>query len=141
MMARTSTICSRRSRQAGLTLVEVLAAVVILGTILVGVVVAKARHTRQLAVAREQTAAVHAVDGLIARWWADTGSVPVGASGTLGQDASITWQTFLVANPQIAALGARVVRVEVHGDAAAGKPLFVVDLVVPAPEDTEGAEP
>jgi len=129
------TNCSRRS---GLTLLEVLAAVAILGTILVGVVMAKSRHTRQLAATGRLDAAVRAADELIAAWWASPNGVPVDQSGELGTEGSLTWRTRVVANKEIEALGARVVRVEVRPRAIAAweatdRSAVEVDLVLPDP--------
>jgi prepilin-type N-terminal cleavage/methylation domain-containing protein len=46
-------------RRGGLTLIEVVAAIAILGAILVGIVLAKARHTHQLALARQRIGNIH----------------------------------------------------------------------------------
>ena len=125
------------SRRSGLTLLEVLAAVAILGTILVGVVMAKSRHMRQMAAIGRQDAAVRAADELIAAWWASPRGVPVGESGELAGDGSLVWQTRAVANKEIEALGARVVRVEVRsslaGTDAQNRPSVAVDLVLADP--------
>jgi prepilin-type N-terminal cleavage/methylation domain-containing protein len=128
-------------RRGGLTLIEVVAAIAILGAILVGIVLAKARHTHQLALARQTHVAVRAADGLIARWWAEPDGVPIGESGVLGADESLTWQTRLVENETVERLGTRVARVEVYESkmgttqaADPGEPLVTVDLVLPVPE-------
>lgn len=125
------------SPRSGLTLLEVLAAVAILGTILVGVVMAKSRHTRQMAATGRQDAAVRAADELIAAWWASPRGVPIGESGGCGADGSLRWQTGVVANKEIEAMGARVVRVEVRSSSASvdgqARPGVAVDLVLPDP--------
>jgi hypothetical protein len=126
------------------------AAVAILGTVLVGIVLAKARHTRQLARAQRLSAAVRAADELIAAWWTSPAGVPVGAWGVAGTDGSLAWETRQVPNGPIERLGARVVRVEVReaaprapgspavaqGDSPrrADEPLVAVELVLPSPE-------
>lgn len=139
MTRQRSTTCSTRSR-AGLTLIEVVAALAILGTLLVGIVLARARHTDQLLRARVQARAVEAADEMIARWWASREGVPIDASGELAGGDGLLWRTSIVDEDGIAELGARVVRVEVlqaRGDGRRltddGGALFVVDLVVPDP--------
>ena len=61
----------------GLTLIEVVAAIAILGTVLVGITLSQSRHTRQLAAAQQQSAAAHAADQLISEWWTNTAGVPL----------------------------------------------------------------
>ncbi|MFO8014769.1 MAG: type II secretion system protein [Phycisphaerae bacterium] len=138
-MKRKSTICFRRSPAAGLTLVEVVAAVAILGVILVGVVLAKSRHTHQMALAERQQVAVRAADALLAEWWKSVDGVPVGKWGVLEDEPSLVWETRVVANAAIARLGARVIRVEIRAeeetrDGKSDEPLVAVDLVLPNPD-------
>ena len=123
----------RCSRQAGLTLIEVLAAIAILGTILVGIVVAKARHTRQIALTARRNVAVRAADEMITRWWASKEGIPIGQSGTVAADETLSWETRQVANPAIEALGTHVVRLEIHDKGATDQPLVVVELLPPEP--------
>lgn len=137
-MTRKSTTCSRSSRANGLTLIEVVAAIAILGTVLVGVVLAKSRHARQIALTQRRFAAVRAADELIAGWWAGAPSVPIGQSGVIASDKSMAWQTLVVENEAIAQLGSRVVRVEIREADPAGQRsdsandvLLAVDLVLP----------
>ena len=143
-MQTRSRTCSTCSRARGLTLIEVVAALAILGTLLVGIVLAKSRHTHQLVRAKTQSRAVVAVDELITDWWTSLDGVPIDEQGELLGDTPLRWQTRLVDNDEIAALGARVVRVELFditnttprgkGDA---DPLVSVDLVVRDPEVEE----
>ncbi len=106
---------------------------------------AKARHTRQAALAVRTRSAVREADALIAGWWARPEGVPVGEAGTLEEaEPPFAWQTREVANPEVEALGARVVRVALRpaGAAEGGgavAPLVVVDLVLPPPEADAGA--
>jgi hypothetical protein len=114
------------------------AATAILGTILVGVVLAKSRHVHQIERAHRKQDAVRAADELIAAWWASPDGVPVGQSGAAPTDGSLTWETRGIQNGAIQGLGARVVRVEIRrsqskepaGDVAADA-IVIVDLVLP----------
>lgn len=132
-------MCSGCSRRAGVTLIEVVAAIAILGTILVGVVMSKARHTRQVALTLRINQAVLVADELIAGWWASEAGPPIGASGIAGGEAVFVWETHLVKNEALAALGTRVLHVEIReaegalGARAAEGAVVAVDLVLPAP--------
>ena len=146
-MKNNWTICSGHSKRRGLTLFEVVAATVVLGTILVGIVLSKSRHTRQLGVAKRQDRAVRAVDEMISGWWASTDGVPINESGQLGPDATLTWSTRLIENEPLAELGARVLRVDVRqadiqqDGTPSGSDLFSVDLVLRDPEWVERHAP
>jgi len=144
------TTCWRCSRARGLTLIEVVAAIAILGTLLAGIVLAKSRHIDQRVRARVQMQAVDATDQMIARWWTDEErGVPIDASGALPGVEGVAWRTGVIDNAPIGELGARVVRVSVFDTADrpgvqrdVDEPMFVVDLVVrdPAVEARERAE-
>ena len=137
-MTGRSKNCSRRWSRDGLTLIEVVAAIAILGTILVGVVMSKSRHTRQLALAGRQMKAVRAADELISAWWAADRSVPINESGVANEDESLVWDTRVVENDPVGKLGARVVRVAIRpsrhmgpGPGGGEDALVTVDLVLP----------
>lgn len=132
---------SRRSRRAGLTLIEVVAAVAILGVILVGTVLANARHTRQLALAEQRSAAIRATDALLMQWWSSPDGIPVNERGAVADSDGLTWRTSVVADRAIEQLEAQVVQVAIHqsGEAmmrlglAAGEPLLIVEVILPKP--------
>lgn len=142
-MIRQWTTCSRRSA-AGLTLIEVVAAIAIIGTILVGIVLAQSRHTRQIARTQQIDAAIEAADAQIQRWWSSTDGVPMDERGMV-EGASLRWVSRIVASDSLERLEAQVVRIDFHAtaglageiDGARGEPLFSVDLVVPAPDEDE----
>jgi len=104
----------RCSRRVGLTLVEVVTAIVILGAILVGVILAKAWHTRQFALSLRKSAAVQAADELLSSWWSDPEGIPVNESGVVETDTSLVWETKLVDNTKIKRLRGRVVRLNIR---------------------------
>jgi prepilin-type N-terminal cleavage/methylation domain-containing protein len=163
MVKAKLTTSFRCSRGRGLTLIEVVAAIAILGTILVAVVLARSRLTRQLALVDLKTSAVAAADDLIAAWWASPAGFPIDREGVVPGDERLLWRTMVVRNDMMEALGAVVVRLEMRpasaavalammngeaGSAAAAKlaelePLAVVEVVLPRPEPvkrkTEGS--
>lgn len=138
MKARLNNYCSRW-RRTGLSLIELVAALAVLGTILAGVVVAKARHTRQLAEAKHRLEAVALADRTIAQWWMSPEGLPIDQHGTVGRTPALRWRSQLVPNDELQRLGARVVRVE-FSDAAAeagqADPVLVVELALPR-DDSE----
>jgi len=145
---------SRPSAAAGLTLIEVMAALAILGTILAGVILAKARHTRQIAETEARRAAVEAADRLLTDWWDAEGTVPAGARGSVRGQAGaaghrFAWRTRRVPGTALPAWEGRVVRLELRrageaGDQDAsgvGEPLVTVEVVVRAEAgDAAGGE-
>lgn len=129
-----------------MTLIEVVAAIAILGTILVGIVLAQARHTRQLARTDRIDAAIEAADRQLQRWWTSEEGVPVGDRGVVDQ-TSLRWVSRVVQSPTLDEHGARVVRIDFYsgddqtrGDSA-GRPLFSVDLVLRQPQPADETEP
>jgi prepilin-type N-terminal cleavage/methylation domain-containing protein len=116
----------------GLTLIEVLAALAILSTLIAGVLVALGRSQRQWVRAHRQLEAVSAADALIASWWQGKG-VPVSASGVLPGEAGMRWQTVPIPSFDAARLYAQVVRLQVYlGEGRSGAaPLVSVDLLRP----------
>lgn len=133
-MSRRSLRCSPR---AGLTLLEVIAGIAILSTILVLAVVSRSRQARQLALSQRIDRAVTAADELIADWYVDPAPMPLGQSGPVEGQEGMAWRIFAVSNDRVEQLGARVVRVQVlqerssHG-IEAGEVLTEVDLVLPS---------
>jgi prepilin-type N-terminal cleavage/methylation domain-containing protein len=136
MNAKQSKTCLPISRRGGLTLIEVIIAIAILGMILVGIVLAKSRHMRQFGVAKRKQAAVRATDELITRWWSRPAGVPMDASGGVKGPPALKWRTKLIEKPGLEPLGGRVVRVIVRRASVKRnasdpvEPLVTVDLVV-----------
>ena len=132
---------SERSRPAAFTLIEIAAALAILGTLLVGILLAKASHTRQLARAERKAGAVQAADRLIREWWHSAEGVPRNASGRVpdpraDRSGSFRWRTRVVERSGLRGLPARAVRITLS---SAGEgppdedPLVAVTLVLPPP--------
>ena len=103
----------RPPRPGGLTLVEVLAGLALLSTLLVAVLGTKVRVTRQWAHAQRKLEAVAAADKLLAGWWAKPTEFPRRSSGLVAGDSGLGWRTAPVANDAIRPLGASVVRLEI----------------------------
>src|SRR5216110_2439155 len=83
-----------RAHAAGVTLIEALAGLVVLGTLLVSITIARGRFIRQRAVAEQKIAAAAAIDVLVSKWMAGSGSaMPLTSAGPLDGLPNHTWHT------------------------------------------------
>jgi prepilin-type N-terminal cleavage/methylation domain-containing protein len=124
-----------------MTLIEVMVALVILGTLLVCAVVARGRYLRQSAIAQRKLNAIAAADSLLAQWWLDPQKVPRAASGEVPGVQKLTWQSQTLDRDDAEALGAQVLNLQifdgrtnvaVHGTIGNSQtPLVSVELLVP----------
>jgi type II secretory pathway pseudopilin PulG len=125
------------SSRAGLTLVEVVAGLALLSTLLVAVLTTKARVTRQWANAHRRLEAVSAADRLLATWWQDVDRFPRRAAGLVPGNTSFTWRTTPIANPELKALNVSVIRLEIlDGRNALASAEIVLDDDRPRKTDT-----
>ena len=129
---------SSRRRRRGLTLVEVVAGLALLAALLVAVLTAKARATRQLASANRRLEAVAAADRLLVGWWQDPAHFPRHASGRVPGENGFAWRTSPVRNDTVNALAASVIRLEVLDERA--KPRSVLAFVEVVLDDERPAD-
>src|SRR3954467_14361499 len=101
---------ARRSRRprAGMTLLEVVAGLALLASLLGALLMAKVRYARQSAAADRRIQAVAAADALLAAWHQEPRSTPRDGSGVVPGDAQFAWRTQTVTNPGIEDLGGQV---------------------------------
>ena len=127
-----SRICSRSS--AGLTLIEVIASMALLTTLLVGIVCAEGRHARQIRAAKERIGLVHQVDQLLSQWLKTDKVIPREATGLLPGSDQYVWQTHLLSDSANFDLQVEAVRLEVRPrtDLNSQRSLLTIDLAVPA---------
>jgi hypothetical protein len=120
----------------GATLIEILAGLVILGTLLVSVAIARGRFLRQLAESDRRLAAVRSADKLLATWMSGPPqNVPIGSAGMLEKPDDFSWSTRPARDPAAARLGAILVRMEVFdrsrtASTGAGAPVFAVEFLL-----------
>ncbi|MDB5290918.1 MAG: hypothetical protein JWL69_2159 [Phycisphaerales bacterium] len=97
-----------------MTLVEVLAALVLLGTILTSLTIARGRFLRQWAVADRRLRATRAVDAMLSQWIAGSpDAVPAPGRGLLEDVPNTMWRTRRIQSAAARGLGAVIVRLEV----------------------------
>jgi hypothetical protein len=122
----------RRSR--GLTLIEILGALVILSTLFVGILVAKGRSIRQLYHAEEKAAAIELTDALVSKWWSNPAQFPRNKRGKIEGHENREWRTSIISNDQLRRLGAQQVRVELFDADSTHRVLVQLDVVLPDPD-------
>jgi hypothetical protein len=111
----------------------VLAGLLVLGTLLVSVAIARARFVHQWWDADRRLRATRATDAMLATWFAGpTPAVPMSAAGALDGEPAFAWRTRVVASPSAATLGAAVVRLEVTDRSMPNQagPVVSIDLMV-----------
>jgi type II secretory pathway pseudopilin PulG len=119
-------------------LIEVLAGLVLLGTILSSALVARGRFQRQWRAAEEKLAAVRAADELVSEWIAAApGAAPVPGEGAVSRASDLRWRTTWLRDPYAQRLGARVARLEMlDGRGGSRAVLATVEfLLQPPPGD------
>ncbi len=108
----------------GMTLIEVVAGIALLGTILTTTVMAQARLLRQHQRALVKLQAVEAVDRLLMQWSVAREEIPVESSGVLLDTPEVTWKT-------------RIGRAKTDGPLS----VAIVELVASAANDPPGIPP
>lgn len=129
----------------GMTLIEVVAGLALLATVLVLVFSARDHVARQQVRADRRLAAVAAADALLADWMRSAETFPRASTGGVPGRPELIWTTRVVPNPPAEALGGQAVRLDVGraderaaGDRVMetggdGRPVVVsVEVVLPA---------
>jgi len=117
----------------GLTLLEVIVAMVLMGGVVVSALLAFSEHRGQLASASRRIEAAAVADGLLAELDGRRGGIPVPAVGAVPGKPAWFWQTRHVGNTQLATVPLHVIRFEIRGRQAPGAVLVHVDFVKAAP--------
>ena len=108
----------------------------LLATLLVALLMAKARYTRQAAAAHRRLQAVAAADALLSAWHQDPQALPRSGGGVIFGDSGFSWRTQGIPNAVVNDMGAAVVRLEILDDRteAAGNPVITSVEIVVEPE-------
>jgi len=123
-----------------MTLIETVAGIGLLGTVLVAALLVEVQCKRQSAAAARRTEAVQAADALLGRWWLDPDGIPPDGSGSIESPQPLLWRTRTLDDEAAGKLGCAVVRLEVgpEGEVADSKAWVTVDVVVPKKNDASG---
>jgi type II secretory pathway pseudopilin PulG len=123
----------------GLTLIEVIAGLMLMSTLLVGILTAGSRHMRQLRQAKQRLAAAAVADQLLTAW-AQSGQNLAVRECAAPDAAGLTWRVRPVSRPSSPeSLGVEIVRLEVF-DAKSDPtkpPLISVDVLNQLLKDDE----
>jgi prepilin-type N-terminal cleavage/methylation domain-containing protein len=135
----------------GLTLIEVVVGLVLLGTLVAALAIARGRAIRQYARADVQLRASRAVDTMLTRWLeGPPGAIPIRGGGVLSGVDRCAWRTRPLRDESVEHLGAMRVRLEVWepdvsptrgADDESAAALLSVEFLVPRPPATTQPEP
>ncbi|MGA2230832.1 MAG: hypothetical protein ABSH22_08025 [Tepidisphaeraceae bacterium] len=100
-----------------MTLVEVVAGLALMATLMTSLLAVKARVIHQNHLAERQREAAAAADQLLAKWWPNPKTFPRSSQGTAADGFS--WRTQITPNSAAQAVGAQVVRLEVFDSSGA----------------------
>lgn len=136
-----------RPRLRGLTLVEVVAGLALLASLLVGCLTAYGRQTHQVRQARLRLTAVQVADALLAQWFQNSDSIPVDAQGSFEGPRQLFWSTRLIPDEDATLLASQVLRLDIVAPLEQPDQVTIlsVDILVPKrlpaeEEKTEKAE-
>ena len=128
------------TERAGLTLVEVVAGIGLLGTLLASLLISFSQQIRQQQRAQARLQAVQVLDRKLEEWYSGTDPIPVREEGELGSDEKLKWKTSRVKDAQAERWGMERVLIEIWPVEPAGSgPLVSLEVVqVPERGATEG---
>ncbi|WP_182866110.1 type II secretion system protein [Rhodopirellula sp. JC639] len=120
-------------RRRAFTLLELIVALALMGSLLVGSMLAFSRHRKQLSMADKQLEAARVADRLVHQFTAQQGGFPIAARGAVVGNSGWIWQTSPVGSTSLATVPMQVVRFQIMEiDGNSTTPLVAVDLVKPA---------
>ena len=114
------------------TLIEVVLGLTLMGTVLVGSILAFSRHRRQLAIAESRVEATQLADRLLTRLSAMPDGVPLRSQGRIPGYPGLFWKTSVVRLASPFETPIRIIRLEIR-DAASRQvsPLVSVEIAKP----------
>jgi type II secretory pathway component PulJ len=120
-----------RRKFRGTTLIEVIAGLVILSTLLVSVAMARGRFLRQWSDADRRIQVTQSVDHLLSRWLsAPPSALPISGQGNLEDAPNFIWRTRPMNDPAAGHFGAITVRLEAFDSRFQGPAIVTVDFLV-----------
>ena len=125
-----------RHRRRGVTLVEIIAALALLGTLFVATVLARGRYVQQWQLAERRLTAVNMADQLLEQWWRNIDGFPRAGYGRL--DEQMQWRTMTINREPLEGLASHIVRLEIFEQTGPGvqEVLSRVDVLLPEEEES-----
>ena len=114
------------NHNSGMTLVEVVAGLALMATLIASLLAVKMRVVHQSHLAQRRQEAIAAADQLLTQWWQNPKTFPRSAAGST--PSGLAWRTKIVPSATAAAAGGQVVRLEVFDDNGADA---AVELLLP----------
>lgn len=128
---------SRSCRNTAMTLIEVLAGLVLLSTLLASIVIASGRFAARIRGATNELASVEILEDQLAFWYASAGRLPSAAEGRIDGAPEYRWRIIRSNVPVAPNIPARRVRVELFVPGG-GAPGMSIELLEPI-EDRDRA--
>ena len=113
----------------GFTLLEVIVALALMGSVLVGSLLAFSSHRSQLSMAEKRIEATRIADDLVSRLSSSQGGMPVGVRGTIAGKPNWVWQTSSVGTTTLATVQLQVLRLQILELSSTTTQLVAVELV------------
>lgn len=119
-----------------MTLIEVIASLAILGTVLIGLVIAKAKHKHQSALAIQRIEACQIAEQILQDWWSSSDGVPEHDSGDIKGKPDWKWQTSILPGPELVESHSRPYQSDQQTDETSGAlALQIIRLEILSPDD------
>jgi type II secretory pathway pseudopilin PulG len=141
MKPQHASYCKYYCRPA-FTLVEVVASLMLLGTLLVGILTAHRRHSEQVRGAKERLAAVAAAERLLEAWRADGVWGATSTSGTFKDNSEFAWRWTITTPSELRRVGVAKGRLEIIKRASVDeRPVVAIELVTGSAVIASGQKP
>ena len=114
-----------------LTLVEVVVALALLGSLLVAILIAEGKLRKQARRAELTSQACQVADGLLETLWGNLEECPRNDGGTVEAQPEWGWETQIQENSSVTALGVEVVALEIYPQEDRFTPLVHVEVLLP----------
>jgi len=98
-----------------MTLIEAVVGTALLGSLLVGILMADSRQRRQTWCAERRIEACTIADGLLEQWWPKRDEMPRSGGGPVDGHDRWTWRTRTVISRDAERIGGQVVVLEIYG--------------------------
>ena len=113
----------------GFTLLEVIVALALMGSVLVASLLAFSQHRKQLSMADKRIEATMIADQLVSQLSSQRDGIPVGARGIVAGKTNWIWQTSPVGTTTLATVEMQVLRFQILEIGQTSTQLVSVDLV------------